>query len=75
MVAYFSQAGVAAIELKQGTLCVGDVVWVKGHTTDLKQTVESMQLEHQLITEATCGQQITIQVHQRVRRHDRIYKL
>ena len=43
---YFGKIGVAAIELTDGMLRVGDTIHVKGHTSDFTQTVDSMQMEH-----------------------------
>ena len=37
---YFARVSVAGIDL-EGTLCVGDSIHVKGHTTDLELVVES----------------------------------
>ena len=42
---FFAQINVAGIELSD-TLRVGDTIHIKGHTTDLEQTVDSMQIEH-----------------------------
>ena len=36
---YFGKLGVAAIELTEGKLQVGDTIHVKGHTSDFTQTV------------------------------------
>ena len=40
---YFGKIEVAAIELTEGELRVGDTIHVKGHTSDFTQTVDSMQ--------------------------------
>lgn len=75
VVGYFAHAGAAVVEIAQGRLKVGDAIWIKGHTTDLKQTVESMQIEHQSVTEGAPGQHVGIKVTDRVRPHDRVYRL
>jgi translation initiation factor IF-2 len=72
---YFSKAGVAAIEITQGSLAVGDTIHVKGHTSDFTQKVDSMQIEHQPVQKAVPGQSIGIKVAQHAREHDVVYKV
>jgi putative protease len=64
---------VAAVRL-EGRLRVGDTVRVLGHTSDFRQRVDSMQLEHQPVTEATGGQEIGLRVIEHAREHDVVYK-
>ena len=75
IVSFFSVPSAAIIEITKGSLKVGDTIWIRGHTTDLKETVHSMQIEHQTLTEAKTGQQVGVKVSARVRRHDRVYKI
>lgn len=75
VIGYFVHVGAAVVEITRGELKVGDMIWVKGHTTDLKQTVDSIQVDHQAVTEAKRGQQVGLKVQDRVRRHDRVYRL
>ena len=42
---FFSRPVVAGIEMT-GTLKVGDKIHVKGHTSDIEMTVESMQIDN-----------------------------
>lgn len=72
---YFTNLGVAAIQLEDDELDVGDEVHIKGHTTDLVQPVTEMQLEHQPIEEAQPGQNVGIRVQDHVREHDIVYKV
>ena len=44
---YFGKIGVAAIEIRQDSLTVGETIHVKGHTSDFTQKVDSMQVDHQ----------------------------
>ena len=71
---YFAKIGVAGIDL-EGTLRVGDTIRIRGHTTDLEQVVESMQIEHDQVEEAGSGQAIGIKVQDRVRDGDVVYKV
>jgi translation initiation factor IF-2 len=72
---YFRKIGVAAIEITQGTLSVGDTIHIQGHTTDLTQVVESMQIEHQNVQTVKAGDSIGIKVKDHVRDHDKVYKV
>ncbi|MCZ7663183.1 MAG: hypothetical protein M5U22_09785 [Thermoleophilia bacterium] len=72
---YFSRIGVGAIRLIGGTLRLGDSIHILGHTTDLEQVVESMEIEHQLVTEAQTGQEVGIRVLDHVRDHDKVFKV
>lgn len=72
---YFAKVGVAAIELTDGRLAVGDTIHIKGHTTELIQRVDSIQLEHQALEHAEPGQLIGIKVRERVRQHDQVFKV
>lgn len=71
---YFAKIGVAAIDLT-GTLSVGDIIHIKGHTTDFTQEVDSMQIEHQNVEKANPGDSIGIKVTDRVRDNDIVYKV
>jgi selenocysteine-specific translation elongation factor len=71
---FFAHPVVAGIELT-GTLKVGDQVHIKGHTTDLEMTVNSMQINNADVTEAKRGDSVGVKVTERVRRGDTIYKV
>lgn len=72
---YFSKISVAAVEITDGTVSVGDTLHFLGHTTDLKNTVEAMQIEHQSVTEAKTGDSVGIKVSGKVRGGDKVYKV
>jgi translation initiation factor IF-2 len=69
---YFAKIGVAGIEL-EGPLRAGDRIHIKGHTTDLEQTVDSIQIEHAPVEEAKRGAAIGIKVTDRCRDGDVVY--
>ena len=71
---YYGHVGVGIIELAD-TLKVGDNVRIKGHTTDLKETVDSMQLDHASVSEAVKGQAVGIKVADKVHPNDKVYKI
>jgi len=70
---FFTKISVAVIELT-APLAVGDTIAIKGPTTDLEQTVESMQIEHENVQRAEAGQSIGLKVAERVRERDIVYK-
>ena len=72
---YYGHLSVAAIRLESGSLSVGDTIRILGHTTDFRQRVESMQVEHQPVTEAGKRQEIGLKVTEHAREHDDVYKV
>jgi len=74
VIKFFGKIGVAAIKLTDDSLRVGDTIHIKGHTTDLTEKVESMQIENQNVEEATPGADIGIKIGDRVRENDVVYK-
>lgn len=72
---YYAKIGVAAIRLADGALQVGDTIRVRGHTTDLTQPVESLQVEHQPVQRAERGSEVAVKVRERVRKHDEVLRL
>jgi len=71
---YFAKIGVAGIDLN-GALQAGDTIRITGHTTDFSQTVESMELDHGPVEQATAGQSVGIKVADRCRAGDHVYKV
>lgn len=71
---FYNRIGVAVIDLVD-ILQVGDQVHFFGRSTDFRQEVLSMQIEHEPISEAGKGQEIAMKVERRVRNHDKVYKL
>jgi putative protease len=72
---YFGKIGVAAIEITQDSLTVGDTIHISGHTSDFTQQVESMEIDGRSLLEATTGQTVGIRVDQHAREHDKVYKV
>jgi translation elongation factor EF-Tu-like GTPase len=75
VIKFFGKISVAAIRLSEGSLKVGDTIHIVGHTTDLTETVESMQIENKNAVEAGPGADIGIKVRERVRENDIVYKV
>lgn len=75
IIKYFGKIGVAAIQLSEGSLKVGDTIHIVGHTTDITQGIDSMQIENKNVQEAGPGADIGIKVNDKVREHDVVYKV
>jgi len=71
---YFDRIGVAVLELTE-TIRIGDTLHFHGHSTDFKQAVDSLQLEHKNVTEAKPGQDVALKVAQKVHPHDAVFKV
>jgi putative protease len=72
---YYSHLSVAVVQLVEDALRIGDIIQIKGHTTDLIQTIESMELDHQHVDCAVMGQLFGIKVRDHVREHDQVFKI
>jgi putative protease len=75
VVKFFSKISVAAVEITAGALRVGDTIRIQGHTTNLEETVASMQIEHGSIEEAKPGDMVGIKVKEKVREGDSVLKV
>ncbi len=71
---FFGHPVVAGIELT-AVLKVGDKIRIKGHTTDLEMTVDSMQIDNAQVTKAKAGDSIGVKVSDKVRSGDKVYKI
>ncbi|HZR46144.1 MAG TPA: hypothetical protein VFA47_05550 [Candidatus Manganitrophaceae bacterium] len=72
---YYSHLGVAVVQLNEERLRVGETIHIKGHTTDLTQPIESIEIDHQSVEEASAGQVFGLKVRDHVREHDQIFKV
>ena len=72
---YFSKISVAAVEITDGTVSVGDTLHFLGYTTDCLSRVSSMQIEHKAVTQVKKGDSVGIKVSEKVRENDKVYKI
>ncbi len=72
---YFPHVKAAVVKLSKGSVKVGSTIYIKGHTTDFRQQIKSMQYNHSPIEEGRTGQEIGLKVKARVRIGDVVYKV
>ena len=71
---YFPHVNAAVLKIKVGEIRIGDELLFKGHTTDFKQKVVSMQIDHQPVLIARKGDDFGVEVKSRVRAGDLVFK-
>src|SRR2546426_2043821 len=72
---FYGKIGVAAIRLTDDGIAIGDTVQIQGPSTNLEQTVDTLQIEHAVVSRAEPGQEVGMKVRERVREKDFVYKL
>ena len=75
VVHYFKGPSVAVVRLAEGELAIGDRVRFHGHTTEFTEQITSMQVNHQKVERAQVGDEVAIQVTDRTRPHDQVFKV
>lgn len=71
---FFAKPVVAGIQLSSA-LRIGDKIHVKGNSTDMELTVKSMQIERVSVTEGKPSDIVGVEVPDRVRRGDKVYRI
>ncbi len=71
---YFAHIKVAAIKLTAG-LKSGDKIRIVGGETDAKETVKSIQIQHDKVEKAKKGDEIGIKVKAKVRKGYKVFKV
>lgn len=69
---YYNHLGVAALAL-QSPIHINDIIHVVGNTTDLKQPVLSIEIDHEPYEAAYPGDAAAIKISSRVRSGDLVY--
>ena len=69
---FFARPMVAGLELSS-PLKIGDTIHIKGHTTDITMTVDSMQIDNANVTEANTGTAVGIKLPDRARKGDAVF--
>lgn len=71
---YFDKIKVAVVKLIEGLKKGDKIRFVGGEDTDFEQEVSSMQVDHENIDKAKKGDEVGMQVGQKVREGYKIYK-
>ena len=71
---FFSKINVAVVDLSE-KLSVGDRVLIRGMTTNIEQSVDSMQIDRENIQSAEAGKSVGLKVDDRVREGDTVYRI
>lgn len=71
---YFKEVDVGAIDLET-VVEIGDVLHFSGHTTDFRQPITSMEVDHESVQVAGPGDEVAIRVEERVREGDEVYRV
>ena len=72
---FYNKISVGIIELTDSDLAVGDEISIEGPHTNFKQKVDSMQVEHAVVSLARIGQVVGLKVKDRVHEKDAVYKV
>ena len=70
---FYSKLGVAAVNLRT-PLHIGDHIHVLGHTTDMEEVLDSMEVDHHKVDIAKPGDDVAIKVVEKVREGDKVYR-
>ena len=72
---YFSNIGVAVVDLSS-SLKAGDTIRIEGgEATDFEQKVASMQVDHKEVKSAKKGSSVGMKVKEKVREGYKVYKV
>ena len=71
---FFGRINVAVVDVS-GTISVGDKIAIKGPTTDIEQSITSMEIEHAKVLHATAGQSVGMKLSGQARENDTVYKI
>jgi len=71
---YFAHINVIALTVK-APFSLGSKIHILGHTTNLEQTVDSMQIDHQAISTAKAKDAVGIKIQGRSRKGDYVFLL
>jgi hypothetical protein len=71
---YFDHLNVAVLALTE-SIRVGETLHFLGHSTDFKQQVSSLQIEHKAVEAAKPGEDVAMKVDQRVHPNDAVFRI
>ncbi|MHA1976990.1 MAG: translation elongation factor-like protein [Candidatus Hodarchaeales archaeon] len=71
---FFSKIGVCVLHVTKGELALNDTIMIKGSTTDITMTVNSMQIDRKDVESVKAGEKVGVKVPDRVRPGDEVFK-
>jgi len=71
---FYGHLSVGIIELSD-SVKIGDMIHIKGHSSDFTQQISSMQIKHATVSDAKDKDAIGIEVNQKVHEGDLVYKV
>jgi hypothetical protein len=74
ILSYYSKLGVASVEVFD-RLATGDIIHIKGQSTDFDQRITSMEIDRRRVMSAAKGQRAGIKVSDYVRKNDLVYRV
>jgi translation elongation factor EF-Tu-like GTPase len=72
---YYNHLSVAIIQLESGSVRTGDTIHIKGHTSDFRQQVGSIEVNHAHVDQVQAGESFGVKVNDHAREHDVVYKV
>ena len=75
VIKFFAKPSVAAIQITDGELNVGDSIKFSGHTTEFSDVVQSMEVNNKAVQKAVAGDSVGLKVSDRVRPGDEVFKI
>jgi translation elongation factor EF-1alpha len=72
---YYGRPHAAVVRIEASELRSGDTIHVRGHTTDFYQRITHLERDHVPVERAEPGDEIAVQVSQRVREGDLVFRL
>ena len=72
---YFPRVQVAAVELTDDELRLGDTIRVLGTTSNFTQAVDSMEIDHASVEIVRAGEEVAVHVVERARDGDLVFRI
>ena len=72
---FFAKPSVAAIRVTDAAVKVGDTLLFQGPSTNFEQRVDSLEIDNAKVPEAKPGQSVGIQIRERARPGDFVFKV
>ena len=72
---FFPKVNAAVVKVQKGAIQVNDLLVIEGKATHFRQKVTSLQMDHQPVNLARVGEEVGIQVQQKVREGDQVYRV